>query len=270
MAVDLVLSSRDKMIVALLLKHEMHMCWPPRMSMQFLQQSPNRPIMRNGIRHRHNGLEPEHALCVALHDASSVRPIMVCMLHVVVACRVSFPDVDLAAFDGLSGCVLESAEYETRLAGGIGGDGRAIGQVLSFVGVEWSEDGAFGAVGWFGVVDRVDKKRETKYVGEQDKFLRWFSGRWSGQQRRGSRHTCRTSVHVLPVAVRNSRPAIHSFVLNRVSRAKSWRCDTSLSKIYLNRGSGLPELMRIVFSVMVSALKFLIGGILTRDGSILT
>ena len=38
--------------------------------------------------------------------------------------------------------------------------------------------------------------------------------------------------------------------------------------MYLNRGSGLPELMRIVFSVMVSALRFLIGGILTWEGSI--
>lgn len=137
--------------------------------------------MWNRICHRHNGLEPEQALCIALHDASSVRPIMVCMLHVVVACRVSFPDVDLTAFDGLSGCVLERAEYETRSTGGIRGDGRAVGQVLSFVGVEWSEDGAFGAVGWFWVVDRVDKKRETQYVGEQDEFLRWFRGRWSGQ-----------------------------------------------------------------------------------------
>jgi hypothetical protein len=79
--------------------------------MQFLQQSPDGPIVRNGIRHGHNGVEPEHAVCVAAHDASPVRPVMVSMLHIIVACRVGFPDVDLAAFDGLAGRVLERAEY---------------------------------------------------------------------------------------------------------------------------------------------------------------
>jgi hypothetical protein len=68
------------------------------------------------------------------------------MLDVVVACRVSFPDVDLAAFDRLAGRVLERAEYQTWLAGGISGDGRATGQILGFVSVERSEDGSFSAV----------------------------------------------------------------------------------------------------------------------------
>jgi hypothetical protein len=63
-----------------------------------------------------------------------------------VACRVGFPDIDLATFDGVAGRVLERTEHETRLAGGIGGDGRATGHVLGFVGVERPEDGSFGAV----------------------------------------------------------------------------------------------------------------------------
>jgi hypothetical protein len=129
--------------------------------MQCLQQSPNRPVVRNRIRHWHDGLEPEDALCVAAHDASAVRPIVVSMLHIVVACRVGFPDVDLAAFNGLAGRVLECAEYETRLAGGVGGDGRATGQVLGFVGMEGSQNGAFGTVGWFGVVNGVDEEGKT-------------------------------------------------------------------------------------------------------------
>lgn len=129
--------------------------------MQPFQQSPHRPIVRNRIRHRHNSFEPEYTLCVATHDASSIRPVMAGVLDVVVPCRVSFPDVDLAAFDRLAGRVLECAEDETWLAGGVGRDGRAIRQVLGFVGVEGSEDGSSSAVGRFGVVNGVDEERKT-------------------------------------------------------------------------------------------------------------
>jgi hypothetical protein len=53
-----------------------------------------------------------------------------------VACRISFPDVDLAAFDGLAGRVLERTEHEARLASRVGGDGRAGWEVLGFVRME--------------------------------------------------------------------------------------------------------------------------------------
>ena len=124
------------MVVALLLKHEMHMCRPPWMPMQFFQQGPYRPIVRNGIGHRYNCLEPEISLRIAVHNTSSVWPLVVGMLHVIVACRISFPDVDLAAFDGLAGRVLERAEYEARLASRVGGDGRPSWEVLGFVRME--------------------------------------------------------------------------------------------------------------------------------------
>ena len=57
-------------------------------------------------------------------------------MHVIVARRISFPDVDLAAFDGLAGRVLERAEYEARLASRVGGDGRPSWEVLGFVRME--------------------------------------------------------------------------------------------------------------------------------------
>lgn len=63
-------------------------------------------------------------------------------------------------------------------------------------------------------------------------------------------HTCRTSVIIWPVAARNWSPAIHSFVLRRVSRAKSCKWVTSRSRTNLNRGFGLFELFTITFSVI--------------------
>jgi hypothetical protein len=104
--------------------------------MHFFQQGPYRPIMRNRIGHRYNCLEPEISLRIAVHNTSSVWPLVVGMLHVIVACRIGFPDVDLAAFDGLAGRVLERAEYEARLASRVGGDGRPGWEVLGFVGME--------------------------------------------------------------------------------------------------------------------------------------
>ena len=104
--------------------------------MHFFQQCTYRPIMRNRIGHRHNRLEPEISLRIAVHNTSSVWPLVVGMLHVIVARRISFPDVDLAAFDGLAGRVLERAEHEAGLASRVGGDGRARWEVLGFVRME--------------------------------------------------------------------------------------------------------------------------------------
>ena len=132
--------------------------------MQGLQQSPHRPVVRDRIRYRYNGLKPKHAFFVAGHDAAAVRPIVVSMLHVVVARGVGFPDVDFAARDGFAGHVFEGAEHKAWLAGGIGGNGSAVGEILGFVRVEGPEDGPFGAVGWFRVVDRVNEERETQNV----------------------------------------------------------------------------------------------------------
>ena len=126
--------------------------------MQCLQQSPNWPVMRDWIGYRHNGFEPEHAFRVAGHDAPAIWAIMVSVLHVVVARRVGFPDIDLAALDRLAGGVFEGAENKARLAGGISGDGSTVGKIFGFVSVERAEDSTFGAVRWFGVVNRVNEE----------------------------------------------------------------------------------------------------------------
>src|SRR3954452_746621 len=113
------------MVITFLPKHEMHMRRPPWMPTQYFQQGTHRPIIRNRIGHRHNCLEPEISLRIAVHNTASIWPLLVGMLHVIVACRISFPDVDLAAFDGLAGRVLERVEHEPRLASRVSGDGRA-------------------------------------------------------------------------------------------------------------------------------------------------
>jgi len=67
-------------------------------------------------------------------------------------------------------------------------------------------------------------------------------------------------VLICPTCTRKFRAAIHSFVLNLVSRAKSCKCVTSLSITYVNRWSEDWELMVTVFSVMLSILRSFIGG----------
>ena len=64
-------------------------------------------------------------------------------------------------------------------------------------------------------------------------------------------------------------PAIHSSWLSLVSRAKSCRWVTSLSKMYLRRGSGHWALILCVFSVMLSTVRSINLGILTCEGSML-
>lgn len=85
----------------------------------------------------------------------------------------------------------------------------------------------------------------------------------------GSIHTCRTSEQICPTSVKKRRPVIHSCELRRVSRAKSCRCETRRSRTYFMRGSAHSELMRRVFSVMLSTVRSFMGGMLTCEGSIL-
>jgi hypothetical protein len=74
-------------------------------------------------------------------------------------------------------------------------------------------------------------------------------------------------VLICPTFTKKLRAAIHSFVLNRVSRAKSCKCVTKRSITYINLWSELCELMVTVFSVILSMLRSFIGGTLTRFGS---
>lgn len=82
-------------------------------------------------------------------------------------------------------------------------------------------------------------------------------------------HTWRTSLHICPTEVKNCIAPIHSFVLNLVSRAKSCRCVTRRSSRYLNLGSGHLEFIMCTFSVMLSMVRSLRGGMSTLEGSMM-
>lgn len=96
------------------------------MPLERLEQLANRPVMRNRIRHRHDSLEPELAVGVALQHRASLgrRPVRV--LHVVEALAVGLPDVDLGVRDRPPGGVAQCAQHQTGLALRVVGDGRAV------------------------------------------------------------------------------------------------------------------------------------------------
>lgn len=135
------------------------------MPAQPAQQLPHRPVIRNRIRHGHDGVEPEHALCIAVYDGATVglaAPVVV--LHVVLAVAVSLPDIHLNAGHGVAGGGLDGAQDEQRVAVGVGGDGEAVGVGGGVVGVEGAEDSALCGVRGLGMVDGVDEEGEADYV----------------------------------------------------------------------------------------------------------
>lgn len=163
---------RDQVIEPGFFKHEMHVAWPPAVSAQFLQQLANRPVVGDGIGYGHDALEPKYAVLVAFYDSTSVCFISpVFILHIVFALAVCFPHIDFDVGYGVAGCGLDGAKDEERCTSGVGRDGAAIGVCGRVMGVEGPEDCAFGAGGWFWVIDRVNEERETDYVGEEDEFL---------------------------------------------------------------------------------------------------
>lgn len=93
------------------------------------------------------------------------------VLHIVETLAVRLPDVDLDAFDGLAGGVFDVAENEAGFAVRVVGDLGAVGCGLRFVRVERAQDGALGALWWFGVVNAVDKEGEAEDVREEDELL---------------------------------------------------------------------------------------------------
>ena len=143
------------MIKAIFRKHEMHMTRTVAMPFQFNEQFADRSIMRNRIRHRNNGLEPENPIAVAGHNGSLIRTVAAGVLHVVEALGVGLPDVDFDVGDRSARGIFDGTQNKAGLAVGIMGDLRPIGLWLRLVRVEGSQDGAFGAGGWFGMVDAV-------------------------------------------------------------------------------------------------------------------
>lgn len=76
----------------------------------------------------------------------------------------------------------------------------------------------------------------------------------------------RTSFEMCPHAIRKVMAVIHSSVLSRVSRAKSWRCVTRRAMRYVRRALDDWELMRIVLGVMLSMVRSRSGGALAEAG----
>lgn len=190
--------SRHQMIEALLLKHKMHMARPPTVPAQLSQQPAHGPVVRNRVRHRHNGVEPEDAFIVAVDDCAAVGlAAAVLVLHVVLAVAVSLPDVHLDACNGRARRRLDRAQHQQRLAVRVGRDGEAVLVRGRVVRVEGAQDGALGGVRRLGVVDRVYQQREADDVGEEDELLCRVSAGMSAEADGGPR-ACRTSVHICP------------------------------------------------------------------------
>lgn len=80
------------------------------MSLQLYQKLTDGPIMRNGIRHRDDSFEPENTFFITFHDGAPLGIFTVGILYVVMACGVSFPDVDFSAFNGMAGGVFDGGE----------------------------------------------------------------------------------------------------------------------------------------------------------------
>lgn len=199
---------------------------PPRVPAQLPQQLPHRPVVRNGVADGLEALEPKPPLLVAHHDAPLARALAPGVLHVVVPRAVRLPNVHLDAGHRPPPRVLDRAHGQHRLPRRVRRHGAPVGQHRRVVRVKGPEHGALGAERRFGVVDVVDEERQAKDVGEEDEFLRCRGG-WSvtAEAALGGRgdHTLRTSFEMCPHAMRKPMAAIHSSVLRRVSRAKSWR-----------------------------------------------
>jgi hypothetical protein len=155
---------RDQMIPALLFKHEMHMSRPPRMPLQQSQQLAHRPIMRNRIWHRHDGLEPESSLLVSSHHTSPIHALSLVLLHIIMTCAVRLPDIDLNVRDGVPSDILDAAEDQAWLAGWVAGHQFPVSYRRCFVGVEGAENRSFCRGGRFGMVNCVDEQGETENV----------------------------------------------------------------------------------------------------------
>lgn len=76
---------RYQMIITWLLEHEMHMAGAIRMSVELLQKLSNGAIVRNWVRHRLDGLEPERTVVLAFYYDSPIWPAPVGILDVIMA-----------------------------------------------------------------------------------------------------------------------------------------------------------------------------------------
>ena len=136
-----------------------------------LEQLPDRPVVRDGVRHGLDGAEPERAVHIAAQHAPPVGPLPLRVLHVVVPRTVRLPHIDLDARDRLAVHVRDAAHDEARLALRVVTDGVAVLHGGRVVAVEGAQHGALGAARGFGVVDAIDEEGQAEDIGEEDEFL---------------------------------------------------------------------------------------------------
>lgn len=90
------------------------------MPAQLLQQLPHRPIIRDRIRHRHNRIEPKHALGISVNHRAPIRLVApVLVLHIVLAVAVRFPHVNFDAADCSARRGFHGAQHEKWVAVGV-------------------------------------------------------------------------------------------------------------------------------------------------------
>lgn len=71
--------------------------------------------MGNRIRDWHDGFEPEGTISVALHHSSPIWQLPIRILDIIVAGRISLPDINLDAVDGVALRVVDCAKDKTWL-----------------------------------------------------------------------------------------------------------------------------------------------------------
>jgi hypothetical protein len=110
---------RDEVVESGLFEHEVHVTRTVWVTLELLEKLTNWTIVRNGIWYWYDGLEPEDAVVVTLHNSSSIRAVSFCVLDIIEALAVRLPDIDLYVVAWLSGSVFDGTKDQARLSIGI-------------------------------------------------------------------------------------------------------------------------------------------------------
>jgi hypothetical protein len=81
------------------------------------------------------------------------------MLHIIMPCGISFPDINLATFNRSAGRVFQCTENEQRFSVRIRRYILAMTHGFGFMCVKGAKDGSLCGMWWFGMVYGINKKR---------------------------------------------------------------------------------------------------------------
>ena len=149
----------------------MQMRGTPWMALRGVQQLPDRPIHRDRIGCRDDGLEREGAVGAGPDHGTPLRTIEVGTLHVVEAFGIGLPDVDDGARDLLAVQAADRAAHVQRRADRALRHVGAVRQFRRVLHVERPEDRGFGAALGLVLVQRDRQHRQAEHVGQQDELL---------------------------------------------------------------------------------------------------